>query len=57
MERAAVAVRLDGPGLGLGSGGGGLRVPVSPKLKPAGGPGPVTPWELDGEGGYLGRGG
>jgi hypothetical protein len=52
MERAAAAAGMDG------GNEGGLRVPVSPRLRPAGSPGPVTPWELDGEEkGVLGRGG
>ncbi|OBT73394.1 hypothetical protein VF21_08081 [Pseudogymnoascus sp. 05NY08] len=35
------------------------RSPASPRLGPLGSPGPVTPWELDGEGsgGWLERGG
>ncbi len=40
-EQAATAARLNLP----------VRLPRSPKLVPLGSPGPVTPWELDGEGG------
>ena len=32
---------------------GGLDKPLSPKLEPLGSPGPVTPLELEGDGGYL----
>lgn len=32
---------------------GGMDKPVSPKLEPLGSPGPVTPLELEGDGGYL----
>lgn len=47
VEQAALAARLSVPG----------REPISPRLGPLGSPGPVTPWELDGENdGYLERG-
>lgn len=46
-EQAASAARLQIPN----------RQPRSPKLLPLGSPGPVTPWELDGEAnGYPGFG-
>lgn len=46
-EQAAMAARLQIP----------VRQPRSPKLLPLGSPGPVTPWELDGEAnGYPGFG-
>lgn len=46
-EQAAMAARLQVP----------VRQPRSPKLLPLGSPGPVTPWELDGEAnGYPGFG-
>ena len=46
-EQAASAARLQIP----------IRQPRSPKLLPLGSPGPVTPWELDGEAnGYPGFG-
>lgn len=32
---------------------GGLDKPTSPRLEPLGSPGPVTPLELEGDGGYL----
>lgn len=32
---------------------GGMEKPVSPRLQPLGSPGPVTPLELEGDGGYL----
>lgn len=47
VEQAAMAARLHMP----------LALPRSPKLVPLGSPGPVTPWELDGEnGGFPGFG-
>lgn len=46
-EQAASAARLQVP----------MRQPPNPKLLPLGSPGPVTPWELDGEAnGYPGFG-
>lgn len=32
---------------------GGMDKPISPRLEPLGSPGPVTPLELEGDGGYL----
>lgn len=32
---------------------GGIDKPMSPRLEPLGSPGPVTPLELEGDGGYL----
>ena len=32
---------------------GGMDKPTSPRLEPLGSPGPVTPLELEGDGGYL----
>ena len=32
---------------------GGTEKPISPRLEPLGSPGPVTPLELEGDGGYM----